>query len=238
MGYPMRGDTATTTFAAEARLASLAARTATVSPMLFRRRPAAPTSAREATDAELVAIYARDGDRQAFDTLFLRHKQAVYSVLWSLSGNRAITEDLSQHCWLRLIEAIGNGSFRVTEEGSVRSYLIRVGRNRYIDEYQRKHAESRTDSLTDADEPAGASPGAAEAAADTESGDRIGAAIAALPAEQRDVVALWLHGCTIKEMVAITGAPRDTVLSRTKYALKKLRGALAALRPEADAVQP
>ncbi len=54
-------------------------------------------------------------------------------------------------------------------------------------------------------------------------------AMGGLPLEQREVVALWATGVEIDAIVAITGAPRDTVLSRKKYAIAKLRAALGSL---------
>jgi len=44
-----------------------------------------------------------------------------------------------------------------------------------------------------------------------------------LPVEQRQVVALWADGMRIGAIATLTAAPRDTVLSRKKYALAKLR---------------
>jgi DNA-directed RNA polymerase specialized sigma24 family protein len=52
---------------------------------------------------------------------------------------------------------------------------------------------------------------------------RLYRALRRLPLEQRRVVALWADGERIGTIAALTQAPRDTVLSRKKYALAKLR---------------
>ena len=52
---------------------------------------------------------------------------------------------------------------------------------------------------------------------------RLRKALQRLPFEQRQVVALWADGMRIGAIAALTAAPRDTVLSRKKYALAQLR---------------
>ena len=47
-----------------------------------------------------------------------------------------------------------------------------------------------------------------------------------LPAEQRKVILLWSQGASIREMAAACDAPTDTVLSRKKYAVARLRGTI------------
>jgi DNA-directed RNA polymerase specialized sigma24 family protein len=47
-----------------------------------------------------------------------------------------------------------------------------------------------------------------------------------LPAEQRKVSLMWSQGASIREMAAACHAPRDTVLSRKKYAVARLRGTI------------
>jgi DNA-directed RNA polymerase specialized sigma24 family protein len=56
-------------------------------------------------------------------------------------------------------------------------------------------------------------------------------ALAQLPVQQRDTLRLWMAGCSIEAMAARTRAPRDTVLSRKKYAMRRLRVTLAELAP-------
>tara|TARA_R110002096_G_scaffold3025_2_gene15469 strand:+ start:4864 stop:5592 length:729 start_codon:yes stop_codon:yes gene_type:complete len=188
-----------------------------------------PANSDDASDAELFTAFRDNGDMAAFETLFSRHKNAVYRYLWALSGSEAITEDLSQHCWLKLVEDAG--AYQPRPGISLRSYLYKIGRNRYIDEYQRKHVEKLSDSLTDKPALAASGGSACESATHEEAQELMERAIAELPVDQREVLALWLQGFSIKEMMREVDAPRDTVLSRKKYALKKLRCALDALSP-------
>jgi DNA-directed RNA polymerase specialized sigma24 family protein len=50
--------------------------------------------------------------------------------------------------------------------------------------------------------------------------------IALLPVEQREVVVLWAQGHELTVIAQIAGVPWETVVSRKKYALAKLRAAL------------
>src|SRR5690606_1472659 len=86
-------------------------------------------------------------------------------------------------------------------------------------------ADERTARLQDPDTP--------EARVDElERRRELQAALDALPAEQREVVLLRLEQeLTLEEIGAVTGVGRETVKSRLRYAMDKLRAALAG--PEA-----
>ena len=61
---------------------------------------------------------------------------------------------------------------------------------------------------------------------------RMAAAIDALPDDQREVFLLrQMSGLSFREIGETVGAPENTVKSRMRYALDKLREELADLRP-------
>ena len=43
---------------------------------------------------------------------------------------------------------------------------------------------------------------------------------------------MWAAGFDLETMVSMIGAPRDTVLSRKKYAIARLRAAMGANLPD------
>lgn len=58
--------------------------------------------------------------------------------------------------------------------------------------------------------------------------DELAAAVAALPAEQREVIALKIDGgLTFAEIAAVMHTSLNTAASRYRYALEKLRASLA-----------
>jgi RNA polymerase sigma-70 factor (ECF subfamily) len=84
----------------------------------------------------------------------------------------------------------------------------------------------------------GTSPGeeileaAPEVSAPIAAEDRLAldAAIRALPPEQREVIHLHVfEGLTFKEVALATGEPANTVASRYRYALEKLRASFVGL---------
>jgi DNA-directed RNA polymerase specialized sigma24 family protein len=61
------------------------------------------------------------------------------------------------------------------------------------------------------------------------SDDDLAAAVASLPGEQREVIALKIDGgLTFAEIAAVTGTSPNTAASRYRYALEKLRTHMAA----------
>ncbi len=76
----------------------------------------------------------RHGDKRAFDTLFLRHYERVYRVVYNLVGSREEAEDLVQETFLVLYNnpPTGNGGKDGADTGEQRlaAWLCRVALNR------------------------------------------------------------------------------------------------------------
>src|SRR5690606_10455393 len=102
-----------------------------------------------ASDEALLLRFQTHGDEQAFRMLFSRHKDAFVSFLWRLSGRRSVAEEVSQHCWLKLIELGRDRRWRAVRGASFRTYLFTLGRNRFIDAYCRSRAERARAALPD-----------------------------------------------------------------------------------------
>jgi RNA polymerase sigma factor (sigma-70 family) len=188
-------------------------------------------------DDELMSRFQRDRDLAAFERLFARHKDALFRFLLRLVANPAAAEDASQQTWLKVIEVARNGSWQNKRNAAFRTWLFTLARNHVIDEHKRKFAVSRTVPLPEGELPEGSigvdrqARDPAEQAVQEQLARRVQAAMVALPFEQREVLALWAVGIDPSEIATITSAPRETVLSRKKYALAKLRAALGDVLP-------
>jgi RNA polymerase sigma-70 factor (ECF subfamily) len=178
------------------------------------------------SDERLLQRY-RAGDVDAFEALVDRHRPGVFRFLARQVGDRARAEELAQDAFLRLVQAAA----RWEPRASPRTWLYQVARNLAVDE-ARRAVHRRSEPL---DAPVAAALAAEGRAPDGAAEDamvrpRIEAAIAALPAEQREVFLLREYeDVPFAEIAAITGAPVPTVKSRMRYALEALRRALSDL---------
>lgn len=179
-------------------------------------------------DAHLMLLFQRDGDRTALACLVERNGSALLRFLIRLSRNRAIAEDVAQQTWLKVIDVARHGTFAAGSGVAFRTWLCTLARNHFIDEYRRKFAAARSvplpaDLCTALAEAHRVVPDPGEPLDESQRTVRLRKALLRLPVEQRQVVSLWADGMRIGAIAALTAAPRDTVLSRKKYALAKLR---------------
>lgn len=179
------------------------------------------------SDEQLAQDWAR-GDLAAFRTLYARHRTRLYAFLMRLLGRRDAADDCFQETWARAVAAIG----RWRPQARFTTWLLQIAHNLAVDRMRRQRPTLSLD-----DDPPGVAPalvdghpGADPAAAleALQQGARLRAAIAALPAEQRTALLLRLDaGLSLEEIAQVTGAGRETVKSRLRYAMDKLREALA-----------
>ena len=177
-------------------------------------------------DAQLMLRYAQ-GDAQAFDLLYSRHKAPLYRYLLRQCRNRAIAEDLFQEVWGRVIRRRKHYQVRA----KFATFLYRIAHNCVVDQFR-----LRTRRHDDQSEPVEDSSDSL-AAPDTERPDSRLAdeqfraafqrALDALPDEQRAVFLLYEEsGLGLDEIAEITGVGAETAKSRLRYAVNKLRKAL------------
>jgi RNA polymerase sigma-70 factor (ECF subfamily) len=158
------------------------------------------------------------GDATAFDRLYTRHRGALFRFLLRGCSNRAQAEEMFQDVWMNVIKA--RSGYQVSAKFT--TWLYRIAHNRLIDGYrQQRPQEELSEDLPD--ERAGPELSAVR----HEQGARLMRCIAALPLEQRTAFLLQEErGLTLEQIAEVTGVGRETVKSRLRYALHKLRGEL------------
>lgn len=162
--------------------------------------------------------YAR-GDAGAFTMLYERHKGALYRYVLRGVGERPLADELYQDIWLRLIQ--GRGRYRPTARFS--AWLFTLAHNRIVDHYRR--APPVGEQMPEIAAPSHEQPPAR--AQQAHRAARLKAAIAALPFAQREAFLLKEErALSLDEIAAITAVPRETVKSRLRYAVAKLREVL------------
>ena len=179
-----------------------------------------------ARDEDLMLAY-RDGNADAFDQLYRRHKGPLYRYLLRQCRDAAAAEELFQDVWMNLVRA--RAGYAVTARFS--TYLYRLAHNRLIDHYRRRTPTalvSFDDEEAAPEVPAGreAEPHVAyEAKAQA---GRVLELLESLPAAQREAFVLQHEaGLTLEEIAEATGTARETVKSRLRYAMAKLREGLS-----------
>ncbi len=179
----------------------------------------------ELADEQLMLAY-RDGDARAFETLYGRHRAALFRYVLRSVRERGTAEELFQEIWMRVIDA----RQRYAPTARFGTWLYTIAHNRLTDHWRRRGLALV--SLDNEDDPP-AEPAANPAhepqrqAETREQLERLGAALAALPAAQRE--AFLLHeetGMTVAEIASVTGVNEEAAKSRLRYALAKLREVL------------
>ena len=182
----------------------------------------------EATDEQLMLAYAA-GDAAAFETLYLRHKGGLYRFVLRGIKERGIAEELFQEIWMRAIEARA----RYAPQARFTTWLYTIAHNRMVDHWRKRGLSLVSLESEDPDDPAPPEPVAAAArepqrqAETNEQLARMAGALDALPPAQREAFLMREEaGLSLAEIAAATGANEETVKSRLRYAVAKLREAL------------
>ena len=163
----------------------------------------------------------RDGNAAAFDTLYARHRGALFRYVLRGVKLRAVAEELYQEIWIRVIEA----RRRYSPTARFTTWLYTIAHNRLVDHWRHKEL-----TVVPADEDTTAPDAAADPARQAQGREalaRFARALEELPHVQRE--AFLLHeeaGLTAMEIAAVTGSETEAVKSRLRYAVAKLKAAV------------
>ncbi|UTW08357.1 RNA polymerase sigma factor [Pseudomonas benzenivorans] len=176
-------------------------------------------------DAALLRRY-RQGDAEAFALLYQRHRLGLFRFLCGLCGDPTLAEEVFQDTWLSLVRS----DSLQREKVLFKTWLYQIARNRLIDHW-RKHGrrlslqDAYDERLHDAPDDEGDPEQQLGLSRDRQ---RLQAALDDLPLEQREVFLLRAQGeLELQEIAELTHTPAETVKSRLRYALHKLRRLLA-----------
>ncbi len=179
--------------------------------------------AAEPTDDVLMLAYAA-GDVRAFEQLYGRHRGPLYRFLMRQLRNTALAEEMFQDVWQRVIAARASWQ----PDAAFSTWLFRIAHNRLNDHWRaQRHrpaapedADERTARVADPETPE-------RQLSEFEQRRDLQRALDALPEEQREVLVLRLEQeLPLEEIGQITGVGRETVKSRLRYAMDKLRAGI------------
>jgi len=170
------------------------------------------------------------GDRSAISELIERHSQRVRSYIAMMVKDDDIADDIFQETFIKAVKVIDEG--RYTDSGKFLSWVLRIAHNRVLDHFRReKHSRTINEKEAGYDmfSTIKLSEGSVEdSMVMSEMQATIRSLVAALPAEQREVVEMRYYAkLSFQEIADETGVSINTALGRMRYALINLRKMIA-----------
>lgn len=180
---------------------------------ILHRQPATPAQAAD-PDALLVA-WAQENPR-AFTALYDRYFAAVHGYCLSQLGDAQAAEDAASQTFLKALAALPG----YRETGRFRSWLFVIAHNTVSDALRSQSSDASLEAASDIHDPAASPEERAIAALD---GAWLDAAIARLPATDRQVLELRRAGLRGAEIAAVLGISHEAAKKRQLRAIDQIR---------------
>ena len=150
-----------------------------------------------------------------YESIYRKYRPIVFSYISQRVASREDAEDLCQDVFVKLSRALETYD---EDKAAVSTLVYRIAHNAVIDYYR----TSRTH------EEAAVLPSAEDTVMDRAQARELAEALAKLPEQQRDILILrFYRGWTLVRIAKEMGLTYNTVVSRQKRALEKLREMLA-----------
>jgi len=183
-----------------------------------------------------------NGDERAFQALYQRHEKPLYRYVRRVLGSGLIAQvdDVFQDTWMRMVDA--RGGWQVRENASFKTWLYTLAHHRAVDILRKSGREVSVDEgwMEDGDNeyaataawqlwPASSAEQPEQKAFWQSAGKRLLHCLDGLPAAQRAAFLLQHDdGLSLEEIAQVLNAEFETVKSRLRYALSKLRICMGA----------
>ena len=175
-------------------------------------------------DSTLVTRYIQ-GCEASLEILIKKHKQRLYSFIYSKVQDREITEDVFQDTFIKVIRTLKLGNYN--EQGKFLPWVMRISHNLIIDHFRKSNRMRSFKNTADFDIFSVISDGSLNAEKqlikDQVLSD-VKELIEELPSEQKEVLVMRIYkDMSFKEISENTGVSINTALGRMRYALINLR---------------
>ncbi|WP_242093389.1 RNA polymerase sigma factor [Aestuariivivens sediminicola] len=175
-------------------------------------------------DATLVVNYI-NGSENALETLITRHKQKVYSFIFSKVYDRDVAEDIFQDTFIKVIRTLKRNAYN--EEGKFLPWVMRIAHNLVIDYFRKNNRMPKFDNSNDFSIFSVLSDGdlnAEKRIIKEQVENDVRRLVDELPEDQREVLLMRIYkDMSFKEISEVTGVSINTALGRMRYALINLR---------------
>ncbi len=168
---------------------------------------------------DLLQRVANDRDAEAFHALFQTYAPRVKSYMMRQGADANTAEELAQET---LLTVWRKAALYSGEKGSPTTWIFTIARNLRIDRLRREAIWYELPEGHDEEPSEDAPPD--EAVSERERQERVRRALATLPPDQHEVVALsFVDGLSHSEIAERLGLPLGTVKSRMRLAYQKIR---------------
>jgi len=175
-------------------------------------------------DSVLVSNYI-GGSERSLEILIGRHKQRIYSFIYSKVLDRDISEDIFQDAFIKVINTLKKGNYN--EEGKFLPWVMRIAHNLVIDHFRK---DNRMPSFKNTDEfdifsvLSDSSLNAEKTLIKEQIHSDVRNLVEELPEDQKEVLMMRIYrDMSFKEISEQTGVSINTALGRMRYALINLR---------------
>ena len=184
------------------------------SPVLKKSKP---------DDIQLIKLIAQSR-QDAIDELFERYKRLVFSVAFAIVGDQSVAEEITLDVFVQVWQRAE--SYR-PELAKVSTWLIVITRNHAIDILRRQRSRPEANSVHWEDISVQDGPLIHNLEEQIESAlqkERVRKAVAQLPEEQRQALALaYFKGYTQSQISEALKQPLGTIKTRIRLGMQKLR---------------
>ncbi|MEQ8167315.1 MAG: sigma-70 family RNA polymerase sigma factor [Candidatus Eremiobacterota bacterium] len=183
------------------------------------------------SDEELIEIYKKSGNNEAFETILTRYKNSLFSFLVRMVSDKTVSEDLFQEVFFRVIKSLPD----YKSKDKFKSWIFRIANNLAIDHLRsikrRKTSsieeeifEEKGKSIKVEDTLKSASHGPEKILEHKELQHILKNSIESLTEEQKEIFILRHESkMSFKEIADLLKCPLNTALGRMHCAMKKLK---------------
>ncbi len=175
-------------------------------------------------DRALVARVS-EGEGLALEALYARYGKACYSLARRILADEQFAQDCVQEVFLTVWRDAGRYD---PARGGFSSWLLSMTHHKAVDAVRREETVRKRRTTADAlEEQVDPRPAVDDEVWSVLRGERVRAALATLPAPQREALALaYFGGYTQREIAGLTSTPLGTVKTRMLAGMQRMRAGL------------
>ena len=178
------------------------------------------------SDEQLITAF-QSGDYDAFEKLYLRHKLPLIRFIYGFCHKQHIADEIFHDVWMKVIQS----KSRYEIKSKFKTWIYQIARNQVIDYVKKKSTVSEVNNLNEEilnfEQELNEVADLSDELIKEEVEQTANQIINELPFEQKEVFLLKTEvEMTTKEIAGMLGENPETIKSRYRYAITKLKSGL------------